>query len=170
MRPIDRTRDCDDGKQRVIGLDERVPIVIHRTSMGGCASEVSAAYQQHPVEGAKTGWQMPFFACILPSGFIEQSLRLGDYGAHAKAWGMGIGVALIGDYREREPPPEQWRALVALCHVMSGWIGGAARVYTHDEIAETRNRCPGRGIDIDKLRAEIRTADMMRIICAGYTG
>ena len=172
-RPIDRIADCDDGKSRPVAIDERAAIVVHRCGMGGCAAEISAAYQQHPEAGPATGYQMPYTIVIRPDGFVEQALRLGDYGPHACAWNeIALGVACIGDFRSNDVPHDQWQALVAVCHVFSGWIGGASRIFGHDELdggsADPAKRCPGEHLDMDTLRARVREADLLRVRCAGY--
>lgn len=171
MRIADRIDACQDGAERLVDLSSRTCVVVHRCSLGATAEEIATVYAQHPDIGPLTAFQMPYTIVVGPNE-IEQALRLGDYGPHALAWSSGIGIAVVGDFRERPPSQWQYDALLQVCHTLSGWIGGAERIFGHDELEggsrDPDKRCPGAALDMDRLRADVRAADLARVECAGF--
>lgn len=173
MRVRDVITACEDGAERIVGIDERAAVVIHRCGLGETAEEIAAVYAQHPEAGRVTGYQMPYTVVVERDGTVSQALRLGDYGPHARAWStMAIGVAVVGDFRKHPPTQAQYDSLLAVAHIFSGWVGGADRVLGHDELDggshDPDKQCPGIGLDMHRLRHDVRLADLSRVVCAGF--
>lgn len=71
-----------------------------------------------------------------------------------------IGVAMLGNFQEQEPPREQYRAL--LFHVwryMRAYGISPDRVLGHREVDPTA--CPGARVDLDRLRRDLDLLDRL---------
>lgn len=153
-------------------LEQCTRLVIHRTRKGANAEEIASVFAQHPELGPASGYQMPYTFVVGRGGDIQQALCVTDQEPHAKAWGVvGIGIGVVGDFRSGPPSNQQWHSLLVLCHVFSGWLGGAQAIRGHDELpGSTRDpsqRCPGPMLDMDRLRAQVTAADQARVACLG---
>lgn len=137
------------------------------------AIEIARAFQAPGPAGEVTGYQMPYTIVVRPDGGVEQALAIGDVGPHARAWNIaGVGVALVGDQRHEAPPKPQYDALIWVCTVFAGWLGGAAHVFGHDELkggsANARKECPGDKLDLQRLRGDIGDATASAVTKAGF--
>ena len=172
MTIIDRIAESSDGTRTYVDLLTRSLMVIHRCELGDTAEDIAHAYRTRPSAAAVTGGEMPYTFVVQRDGVIEQALLLSDVGPHARRWSpRGFGVAVIGDFRMREPSPAQWEAVRALGHVCTGFLGGCGRIVAHDELeggmSDATKACPGSWFGMARMRDEIRQADTMRIRCAG---
>lgn len=163
-----RIRECWDGRERIVEMSKRRLIVVHRCELGETAEEVARGFRQV----AATGGEMPYTFVLGRHGLVEQALRIQDVGPHARRWNtQGIGISLVGDFREQEPTSSQWMSLVALCHILSGWVDGPNAIYGHDELeggsSDPNKECPGKHLSMDTLRYEVREANLARISFAG---
>lgn len=165
--------ECSDGRTRDIALRLRRALIIHRSGMGETAADISQAFQDREGEAGRcTGWQMPYTFVIRKDGTIEQALRVGDYGPHARAWNVtAIGLALVGDFRQHPATPEQWQALVDFCTLTCSWLGGVSTIFGHDEVQGGRKdrakECPGEYLDLAYLRDEVTAGYRYALDSAG---
>lgn len=165
--------ECNDGRERILDLSQRVVAVIHRTETGRNAFEISEQYRTNDAAGRITGYQMPYTFVISPEGVIEQALKLSDYGPHARAWNSkGVGIGVIGDFRRHGVPTAQYQSLVALCSCLAAWMDGAKSIYGHDELrdsmADSGKQCPGPKLDMRMLRADVKHELTGRLTDAGF--
>lgn len=105
------------------------------------------------------------------SGEIEAGRPLSKAGAHARGVNHNsIGICLSGHGDLCPPTNEQWQALVRLTQKLaSKYKIPAERIIGHREVNKlveqgilskqyrTTKSCPGRLVNMDKLRAEIQT-------------
>lgn len=169
----DRIDACRDGRERSVPLSERRYVVVHRSGMGANAKTISEGFQAPGEAGDATGRQMPYHIVIGRYGSVEQALRLTDHAPHALSWSRpGIAVAVAGDPRVEPPTRLQYEALVEVCVVLSGWLGGAEVVRGHDELRDgsrdPARECPGRFLDMRKLRADVKEASRLSCENAGF--
>lgn len=173
MKVLTRIGQCADGKDRAVDPRRRSSVVVHRTGMGNCALDISRAFQAEGPAGDATGHHMPYTIVIGRYGIVEQALRIGDYGPHALSWSItGIGVALIGDMRVEPPTRLQYDALIEVCSVLCGWLGGPSVVWGHDELRDaTRDplrECPGRYLDMGRVRSDVQEHSRLACENAGF--
>ncbi|MEN6437524.1 MAG: N-acetylmuramoyl-L-alanine amidase [Syntrophobacter sp.] len=95
-------------------------------------------------------------------GQIEMSPRWirQQTGAHCKAGGMNdrsIGVALVGNFNDAAPTPNQMQSLEYLLKTLSNYYGiPRTNVLGHGEVGGARTECPGRLLPIGSLRNSLR--------------
>lgn len=178
---------CKDGKQ-----EERnsVPsgITIHRVgkdlrnniSLGDHATEISAHFtgkiDTYPEVSRATGGQNPYTFMVggewadgFYDGYVWQVLPVKEIGRHARIWSRPtIGIAMIGDFRERGPTRMQWisavRLVGELCQVFALNPAGRDRdgyvLAGHDErqngSSDPRKECPGGLWDMGDFRSDVR--------------
>lgn len=165
LRVINRIDDCDDGRRRLIDLNARRLLVIHRCGLGEDAVTIAEKFKA--IEA--TGYQTPYTFVVRTDGQIEQALALADYGPHAKRWNnMGIGLAVVGDFRRESPTLLQWDSVIRLCSAFAGWA--TEGVKGHDELpdgtSDKTKQCPGRHFDMDVLRDSIRDRAALKLLDA----
>jgi len=163
---------CDDGRERLIDVNQRRIVVVHRCGMGEDAVSVASAFQAPGQAGSATGHQMPYTFVVTRQGDVQQALRIGDVGPHALAWNVpGIGVALVGDMREEPATTEQRASLIELCRVLCGWLGKDECIWGHDELKggskDLSKECPGRYLDMGALRRDVEAATCYTCESAG---
>jgi len=79
-----------------------------------------------------------------------------EKGAHTKGYnGDSLGVCLIGNFDEKEPPEEQWRlavdfvrSLCTICYI------SPQSVFGHRDFANYKS-CPGSSFSIEKFRSQL---------------
>ena len=117
----------------------------------------------------KYGWAKVYHFLVWPSR-VEAWCPIDQTGAHAAPYNRGSwGIGVIGDWRHREPPQEQWSRAVdlvaGLCwaeYVTDPWQTvmrhrrDVANVSGHGELVE--KNCPGAGCDMDRLRHDVAGA------------
>ncbi|WP_256369534.1 N-acetylmuramoyl-L-alanine amidase [Moorella sp. E306M] len=83
-------------------------------------------------------------------------------GAHCRDAGMNFksaGVAVIGNLMDRPPTPEQWKLLIGLVRELCRrYSVPPGRVLGHSEVPGAATDCPGRHMDMARLREEIASA------------
>lgn len=82
----------------------------------------------------------------------------GERGAHCPQDGMNrvsLGICLVGNFDEAEPPAEQWqRALELVRWLMDEYDIPRANVTGHTEHNPYKS-CPGKKFDLEKFRREL---------------
>ncbi len=87
----------------------------------------------------------------------------GVWGAHVSGNNSpinarGIGICLIGNFEEREVPPEQFDSLVTLTrHLMSRHDIEPAHVLAHGRIAGEATKCPGKRFPWERFKRVLST-------------
>ena len=87
----------------------------------------------------------------------------GIWGAHVSGNNSsinarGIGICLIGNFEERDVPPEQFESLVTLTrHLMSRHAIGAGNVLAHGRIAGEATKCPGERFPWERFKRSVST-------------
>jgi N-acetyl-anhydromuramyl-L-alanine amidase AmpD len=98
---------------------------------------------------------------IEASGAITQTVELCRVTPHARSHNpTSIGVAVIGDFRHREPTPLQRAALVRVCATLAEQFKLAPEQFRgHDELiggsSDPDKQCPGAGLPMPQLRDDI---------------
>ena len=108
--------------------------------------------------GFYTKGTIPFTLLIKRNGRIEQLLPITAVASHALRWNVpAIGIALVGNMKEKPPTKAMWDAAVSLCAM---WRGYGLRMYGHDELpfasSDTTKRCPGAFFVMSNFRREVR--------------
>lgn len=119
-------------------------IIIHHTATSPDASvdSIRAGHLRRP------GWIDIGYNWLVRHGQALRGRPDWSWGAHAPGWNRrAVGVALVGDYSEEYPPPEQLLALRRLCAVLLRRYPGA-RILGHSEAMEEVGKrdyttCPG---------------------------
>jgi len=95
-------------------------------------------------------------------GQIEMSPRWirQQTGAHCKAGGMNdrsIGIALVGNFNDAAPTPNQMQALEYLLKTLCNYYRiPRTNVLGHGEVDGARTECPGRLLPVSSLRNSLR--------------
>lgn len=158
---------CADGKIHSRALKDLDRVVVHRIDpeLGADAPTIARSFRDRSTmysAGMYTNGEMPYTFVICEDGAVDQALELSDAGPHARKWNTpGVGVALIGDFRDHMPKAAQWVSLVELTVELLRWLGQANRgVYGHDELpgasADPLKKCPGQHLDMETLRLEVQ--------------
>lgn len=165
---IDRVAECADEHNRGwrIGSDESErQIVVHRTIWDGDAVEVCKRFQSYePVNGRSglaqyTGKENPYHFIIQPNANAVQCIALNERGAHARRWNSsGIAIALMHDTIHSPLPHAMGVTLIRLCRILCLYVGGAEKLFGHDELPGARKDptkvCPG--ISMHEVRKLVR--------------
>ena len=111
--------------------------VIHHTASHDISSEVIDVWHK------ERGWNgIGYHFIIRANGVVEEGRDINKIGAHAKGRNHYIGIALTGyDIFT----PEQKESLKCLLR----------QLYI-EEIEEHHENCPGKGLDLNKIREEIK--------------
>jgi len=92
-------------------------------------------------------------------------------GAHCLAGGMNhkaLGVAVIGNLEARPPRPEQLAALQELAaRLMAEYRIPVAQVLGHREVPGAATACPGRFLDLGRLRAVLARPEILYLVQVG---
>ncbi len=92
-------------------------------------------------------------------GKIVKGRPLDIVGAHTKGImnTIGIGIALIGNFDERQPTHEQYASLKKLILELTDdyFISLKTNLLGHKEVEGQATRCPGQYLDMNKLRNEV---------------
>ncbi len=81
-----------------------------------------------------------------------------ETGAHCRQNGMNrcsLGICLVGNFDDEEPPEEQWEVAVKLVRSFQAVLRiPRVRVYGHREFADYKT-CPGRAFSMTAFREEL---------------
>lgn len=143
-------------------------IVIHHTAANaGSVESIDRAHRQRK-DSAGNNWLGIGYHFVIGNGngmgdgAIEPTFRWKKQmqGAHAgvKEYNeRGIGVALIGNFEERDPTPAQLEALRRLLAALTRRYGIAPEnVIGHSDIKSTA--CPGSRFPLEQIRRELEAA------------
>jgi N-acetyl-anhydromuramyl-L-alanine amidase AmpD len=143
-------------------------IVLHHTaSRGGNAQAIDRDHVN------QNGWDGIGYHFVIgngvdmPLGRIEATFRWRSqsHGAHAGALPLqkpfnteGIGICLIGNYEQQTLDPFAERRLVELCAQLIDRIPtlSVGRIIGHRDVPGKSTACPGRGIDLERIRFLVR--------------
>ncbi len=128
---------------------------------GDTPEEVARFFREHPIGVKATGGDMPYPILIAADGTVTQTMPLGRVSPHAVKWNpTTVGVACIGDFRDRDVAPVQRQALVEVCAALLSDLGrGAEAMHGHDELSggsrDPNKECPGRCLPLADLRRDV---------------
>ncbi len=94
-------------------------------------------------------------------GQIEMSPRWirQQSGAHCKASGMNdrsIGIALVGNFNDETPTPNQLQSLNYLLKTLAAYYEiPSTNVLGHREVEGARTECPGRNVNLPSIRQSL---------------
>lgn len=145
----------------------RFIVLHHSASRGGDAQVIDRDHQ------TQNGWDGIGYHFVIgngvdmPIGRIEATFRWRQQsnGAHAGALPLqkpfnsdGVGVCLIGNYEREALDPFAERRLVELCAQLIDRIPtlSVGRIIGHRDVPGKSTACPGRGIDLERLRFLVR--------------
>lgn len=145
----------------------RYIVLHHSASRGGSAQVIDRDHQ------TQNGWDGIGYHFVIgngvdmPLGRIEATFRWRQqsHGAHAGALPAqkpfnteGIGVCLIGNYEQQALDSFAEHRLVELCAQLIDRIPtlSVGRIIGHRDVPEKSTVCPGRGIDLERVRFLVR--------------
>jgi hypothetical protein len=151
----------------------RFIVLHHSASRGGDAQLIDRDHQ------TQNGWDGIGYHFVvgngvdMPLGRIEATFRWRQqsHGAHAGALPLqkpfnadGIGVCLIGNYDQQAIDPFAERRLVELCAQLIDRIPtlSVGRIIGHRDVPGKATACPGRGIDLERVRFLVRQEMLAR--------
>lgn len=132
-------------------------IIVHHT---GAEEKNTAQIRSYH---RRLGWRdIGYHFVIEKNGLLVPGRVQSERGAHCVAGGMNaqaLGVALIGNFEQRRPHPEQLATLrELLSRLMREHRIPAARVLGHGEVNGAATLCPGRHLDLAALRQALAAA------------
>lgn len=135
-------------------LPKITQVLIHRIEVGATAEETKQFFEKDRPKWS--GGKTPYHFLIQESGRIEQMVRLSQIGPHAKKYNSSsIAIALVGDFRKKEPSKEQMKSLKLLATELMYHLS-IKKLWGHDELkgssSDPNKKCPGKHIDMDDLR------------------
>ncbi len=127
-------------------------IIVHHT--GAEEKDAEQVRRYH----LSLGWRdIGYHYVIERDGRVVPGRSLGLPGAHCKAAGMnfkGIGIAVLGNLNNHPPLPSQEEALENLVRGLQQRFGiPPANVLGHREVPGAATDCPGRCLDMERLRS-----------------
>ena len=146
-------------------------IIVHRIEVsqedptfGDTPAEVIRFFATHPIGQKATGGKMPYPLLVSSCGVVTQCLPLGVVSMHARKFNQrAIGVALVGDFRNRAPSAPQRQTLIwVLAHLVRRLGLPVEAVCGHDALdggsADPDKECPGRYLPLAPLRQDVAAA------------
>lgn len=170
MSSFQRMRPWATGHDRLASrpLSRIEGVVVHRIevsqedkSFADTPADIDRFFHQHPIGMKATGGDMPYPILVDAIGVVTQTLPLRVCSPHAVAKNpTTIGVACIGDFRDREPAAAQWQALLHACALLCQQFSlPVEQVFAHDELPgasrDPDKICPGDGLPVTRLRQEL---------------
>jgi hypothetical protein len=145
----------------------RYIVLHHSASRGGNAQVIDHEHVN------QNGWDGIGYHFVIgngvdmPLGRIEATFRWRSqsHGAHAGAYPPqkpfnedGIGICLIGNYEQQSVDPFVEHRLVELCAQLIDRIPtlSVGRIIGHRDVPGKATACPGRGIDLERIRFLVR--------------
>ena len=132
-------------------------VLHHSASKDGTALNMQALRAMH----LERGWKDIAYHFIIEQINGRQEIVMGrypnQYGAHSGVTvinATSVGVCLVGNFMETEPPAEQWERAVRLCSYLSKQYKiSLGNIRGHREFKPTL--CPGDKFDMEKFRAAV---------------
>jgi hypothetical protein len=151
----------------------RFIVLHHSASRGGDAQAID---RDHVTQNGWDGIGYHFVignGVDMPIGRIEATFRWRQqsHGAHAGGLALqkqfntdGVGVCLIGNYERQTIDPVVERRLVELCAQLIDRVPtlSVGRIIGHRDVPGKATACPGRGIDLERVRFLVRQELMAR--------
>jgi N-acetyl-anhydromuramyl-L-alanine amidase AmpD len=151
----------------------RYIVLHHSASRGGNAQVIDRDHVN------QNGWDGIGYHFVLgngvdmPLGRIEATFRWRSqsHGAHAGALPVqkpfnteGIGICLIGNYETQALDPFAEHRLVELCAQLIDRIPtlSVGRIIGHRDVPGKSTACPGRGVDLERVRFLVRQEMLAR--------
>jgi N-acetylmuramoyl-L-alanine amidase len=151
----------------------RYIVLHHSASRGGNAQVIDRDHVN------QNGWDGIGYHFVLgngvdmPLGRIEATFRWRSqsHGAHAGALPAqkpfnteGIGICLIGNYETQALDPFMEHRLVELCAQLIDRIPtlSVGRILGHRDVPGKSTACPGRGVDLERIRFLVRQEMLAR--------
>lgn len=142
-------------------------VLHHSASRGGNAQVIDRDHVN------QNGWDGIGYHFVIgngvdmPLGRIEATFRWRSqsHGAHAGALPLqkpfntdGVGICLIGNYEQQALEPFTERRLIELCAQLIDRIPtlSVGRIIGHRDVPGKSTACPGRGIDLERIRFLVR--------------
>jgi len=128
-------------------------IIVHHTSRKHMTAE-----ECHEFHQKKRGWSgIGYNYFIEKSGEIIEG-RGQHMGAHAYGYNRtSIGICMTGDFDIELPTNEQWTSLLWLSgYMMKLYNLQPDQVLGHRELDGVKKTCPGRLINMDEVRQQVR--------------
>ena len=152
-----------DWRPKVAPRDWKWIVVHHSASETGDAATFDDWHR-------KRGWSELGYDFVIDNGTTQADglIEVGGRwtqqkrGAHAKTPSgeyndRGIGICLVGNFENHPPTAAQWRSLVKLSRYLQNEYGiSAQHVIGHKDAEGSDTLCPGRLMDLQKLRGELR--------------
>lgn len=116
------------------------------------AADIAAWFHENPETIGSP--HMPYTFVITDAGVIEQALPILVKSPHAAAWNKrAVGIAVIGDFRNAQPPDAQKQACVYLLRRIMYTIGRPLKVVGHTSVpgatTDPDKICPGKNLSVD---------------------
>lgn len=133
-------------------------IIVHHT--GAEEKDAEQVRRYH----LSLGWRDVGYNYIIErDGRVVAGRSLTMPGAHCRDAGMNhksAGVAVIGNLMDHPPTPEQRRALIGLVRELCRrYSVPPERVLGHNEVPGAATDCPGRFMDMARVRAEAAASE-----------
>lgn len=131
-------------------LEAITHIVVHHSATTSGTPEAFARYHVHTL-----GWPGIGYHYVIDRKGVtckcHPATTISYHAAGANSY--SIGVCLVGNLDAQKPTGQQMAALLALLRQLIGAYGiPDAHVIGHREVPGARKSCPGRNIDMDKIR------------------
>lgn len=123
---------------------------------------VSRYYRKNQEASAATNGQMPYTFVIDRRGTIWQCAKIGVATPHGRRFNIiGLGVAVLGDFRIVPPTDAQLQSLQTLCSAVTRlW---KLEIVGHSELvgaASPGKVCPGPCLDMDELKDRVEAINL----------
>jgi N-acetylmuramoyl-L-alanine amidase len=141
-------------------------IIVHHT---GAEEKDAAQVRRYHLS---LGWRdVGYHFIIERNGKVVEGRNLETTGAHCNTGGMnsrGIGVAVLGNLENHPPLPPQSSSLLELLRKLTESLGiPPANVLGHREVPGSATVCPGRFLEMEKLRSLLLQARKVYRVQAG---
>ncbi len=136
-------------------------IIIHHSASNDGPKCDTAAIRRWHVKGNK--WSdIGYNALIENVGGAGDELLIGRpwnrSGAHCRGWNRkAFGLVVVGNFEADRMDIQTWRALIHHVHWLRRYLNIPAKnVLGHNEVPGARTACPGKYLDMDRLREAVR--------------
>ena len=149
--------------RQVVGIKA---VVVHHTAAGEQSAEEIAKFHVESRGFPGIGYHY----LIHRGGAVEKVNAVRTVSFHCGEWNRrAVGVAVVGNLERGLATDRQWGVLVELVTELCRAFGvGAAQVVGHREVPGARTLCPGRNMDMERLRKEV--VELMAVCNEGEVG